>query len=144
MAIVYNIDEALEESRPVIRFRGKEYEVKDLTVKETIKHINEIKQREDRLEKKLKSKIRKKLEEDGVSEEDLEEQVLDAYLNMPEEELFSEYIPIAIDSLTKTLQNFPESVANTITLKEFTLLKQALQKAGLHQVNVEGEERGKK
>ena len=49
MSVRFNVDAILEENRPVITFRGKEYTVKDLTVKETISHIRNAQKKEDEI-----------------------------------------------------------------------------------------------
>jgi hypothetical protein len=139
MPIKYNVDAVLNEDQPIIVFRGKEYKVRDLTVKETIQNIRDAHNEEEKIDRARKQRITEEVIADGFEEDTVEDEVERRLVEMSPEEAFLDYVPLAIETLTRALEGFSKDIGDSLTLKEFQALKSALNAANGQVYKVEGE-----
>lgn len=153
MAKIYNIDSAIEENRPIIRLRGKEYVIRDLSVKEMLSYLKEASQKEKKIAKRIKDRIRKtvkeEVEEGKFSEEEIEDEVEFRAERVSPEQVLPDFLPYLIDMFIRFLREWQDGkegeaiskeLLESLTIKEIKFLKQAITKANNQLMSIDAEE----
>lgn len=94
---IFDIDESILQNRPKVRFRGKVYSLRDLTLVERLRSMREIQEQEEAM----------------ITATDPERRA-------------EEYQKILASSVKRALDGVPDEVADSVTEAEFQLLTKAL------------------
>lgn len=114
MPKVYSVDSILDNNRPYVQLRGRYYEVRDISVRERLKKIDEFKRKQQEEENKI-----------GKNEEDIK---------------YEDIQSVIAEAIQTALVGVPDEVAESVTQSEWKVLQNVLADIHAREFPVESED----